>query len=61
MEDAEGFVGIGAELVGYEPRYADIVGSLLGNVVFATDWKSEQNGGPLPIPLPDRYARRRCR
>ncbi|USB32130.1 chromosome segregation protein SMC [Paenibacillus sp. YPG26] len=35
MEDAEGFVGIGAELVGYEPRYADIVGSLLGNVVFA--------------------------
>ncbi|RUT28166.1 chromosome segregation protein SMC [Paenibacillus zeisoli] len=35
MEDAEGFVGIGAELVGFEPRYADIVGSLLGNVVFA--------------------------
>ncbi|WP_410769294.1 chromosome segregation protein SMC [Fontibacillus sp. BL9] len=37
MEDAEGFVGIGAELVGFEPRYADIVGSLLGNVVFASD------------------------
>ncbi|MDN4066802.1 chromosome segregation protein SMC [Paenibacillus sp. FSL R5-0407] len=37
MEDADGFVGIGAELVGFEPRYADIVGSLLGNVVFASD------------------------
>ncbi|MNZ61114.1 Chromosome partition protein Smc [compost metagenome] len=37
MEEADGFVGIGAELVGYEPRYADIVGSLLGNVVFASD------------------------
>lgn len=37
IEDADGFVGIGAELVGYEPRYADIVGSLLGNVVFASD------------------------
>lgn len=37
MEDAEGFVGIGAELVGYDPKYADIVGSLLGNVVFASD------------------------
>lgn len=35
MEEAEGFVGIGAELVGYESAYADIVGSLLGNVVFA--------------------------
>ncbi|MNO12039.1 Chromosome partition protein Smc [compost metagenome] len=37
MEEADGFVGIGAELVGFEPRYADIVGSLLGNVVFASD------------------------
>ncbi|GIP46703.1 chromosome partition protein Smc [Paenibacillus sp. J53TS2] len=37
LEEADGFVGIGAELVGYEPRYADIVGSLLGNVVFASD------------------------
>lgn len=37
IEDADGFVGIGAELVGFEPRYADIVGSLLGNVVFASD------------------------
>ncbi|MEF2965261.1 chromosome segregation protein SMC [Paenibacillus sp. M1] len=37
LEDADGFVGIGAELVGFEPRYADIVGSLLGNVVFASD------------------------
>ncbi|MDQ0091707.1 chromosome segregation protein [Paenibacillus anaericanus] len=37
MEDAEGFVGIGAELVNYDARYADIVGSLLGNVVFASD------------------------
>ncbi|MBP2001157.1 chromosome segregation protein [Paenibacillus shirakamiensis] len=35
IEDAEGFVGIGADLVGFEPRYADIVGNLLGNVVFA--------------------------
>ncbi|WP_301626161.1 chromosome segregation protein SMC [Paenibacillus apis] len=37
MEDADGFVGIGADLVGFEARYGDIVGSLLGNVVFATD------------------------
>ncbi|MBM6995109.1 chromosome segregation protein SMC [Paenibacillus sp. DXFW5] len=37
LEEADGFVGIGAELVGYEPQYADIVGSLLGNVVFASD------------------------
>ncbi|GGH16842.1 chromosome segregation protein SMC [Paenibacillus segetis] len=37
MEDAEGFVGIGADLVNYDSRYADIVGSLLGNVVFASD------------------------
>ncbi|MFD1178094.1 chromosome segregation protein SMC [Paenibacillus puldeungensis] len=37
MEEAEGFIGIGAELVGYDSRYADIVGSLLGNVVFASD------------------------
>ncbi|AWB44260.1 chromosome segregation protein SMC [Paenibacillus sp. CAA11] len=35
MEEAEGFIGIGAELVGYDARYSDIVGSLLGNVVFA--------------------------
>lgn len=37
LEEAAGFVGIGAELVGYEPRYESIVGSLLGNVVFASD------------------------
>lgn len=37
MEDAEGFVGIGAEMVNYDARYSDIVGSLLGNVVFASD------------------------
>lgn len=37
MEDADGFVGIGAELVGYDPQYGNIVGSLLGNVVFASD------------------------
>ncbi len=37
MEDAEGFVGIGAELVGYDSAYNNIVGSLLGNVVFASD------------------------
>ncbi|MGG4553772.1 chromosome segregation protein SMC [Paenibacillus humicus] len=37
MEEAEGFIGIGAELVGHDPRYANIVGSLLGNVVFASD------------------------
>ena len=35
VEGAEGFVGIGAELVGYEDKYASIVGSLLGNVVIA--------------------------
>lgn len=35
VEGAEGFVGIGSELVGYEDKYASIVGSLLGNVVIA--------------------------
>ncbi|KAI7249009.1 hypothetical protein KC345_g11788, partial [Hortaea werneckii] len=35
VEGAEGFVGIGSELVGYEEKYASIVGSLLGNVVIA--------------------------
>ncbi|AZK47825.1 chromosome segregation protein SMC [Paenibacillus lentus] len=37
LEEAEGFIGIGAELVGHDPRYANIVGSLLGSVVFASD------------------------
>lgn len=37
MEEADGFIGIGAELVGYDNRYGNIVGSLLGNVVFASD------------------------
>lgn len=35
VEGAEGFVGIGSDLVGYEDKYASIVGSLLGNVVIA--------------------------
>ncbi|MDT3426350.1 chromosome segregation protein [Paenibacillus forsythiae] len=35
IEGADGFVGIGSELVGFEDRYASIVGSLLGNVVIA--------------------------
>lgn len=35
VEDAEGFVGIGSDLVGYDDKYASIVGSLLGNVVIA--------------------------
>ncbi|WP_068496442.1 chromosome segregation protein SMC [Paenibacillus kribbensis] len=34
-ESAEGFVGIGADLVQYDERYAGIVGSLLGNVIIA--------------------------
>ncbi|MGM1019966.1 MAG: chromosome segregation protein SMC [Bacillota bacterium] len=34
-EGAEGFVGIGADLVQYDERYAGIVGSLLGNVVIS--------------------------
>ncbi|WIM37740.1 chromosome segregation protein SMC [Paenibacillus sp. PK4536] len=34
-ESAEGFVGIGAELVDYDERYASIVGSLIGSVVIA--------------------------
>lgn len=34
-ESDEGFVGIGADLVQYDDRYAGIVGSLLGNVVIA--------------------------
>ncbi|WP_225999237.1 chromosome segregation protein SMC [Paenibacillus sp. BJ-4] len=35
VENAEGFVGIGADLVQYDERYAGIIGSLLGNVVIA--------------------------
>ncbi|CAM4418927.1 chromosome segregation protein SMC [Paenibacillus typhae] len=35
IEGADGFVGIGAELVGFEDKYSSIVGSLLGNVVIA--------------------------
>ncbi|WP_410511415.1 chromosome segregation protein SMC [Paenibacillus sp. BR2-3] len=35
LEGAEGFVGIGSELVSYEDKYAGIMGSLLGNVVIA--------------------------
>lgn len=35
IEGAEGFVGIGADLVGHDPKYASIVGSLLGNVVIS--------------------------
>ncbi|MFE4711529.1 chromosome segregation protein SMC [Paenibacillus sp. NPDC056722] len=35
VEGAEGFVGIGSELVGFDDKYANIVGSLLGNVVIA--------------------------
>ncbi|TVX97707.1 chromosome segregation protein SMC [Cohnella terricola] len=35
LEQAEGFIGIAAELVGYEPKYAAIVSSMLGNVLIA--------------------------
>ncbi|WP_019911225.1 chromosome segregation protein SMC [Paenibacillus sp. HW567] len=35
VEGAEGFVGIGSELVGFADKYASIVRSLLGNVVIA--------------------------
>ncbi|WP_042199989.1 chromosome segregation protein SMC [Paenibacillus camerounensis] len=35
VEGAEGFVGIGSELVGFEDKYSSIIGSLLGNVVIA--------------------------
>ncbi|MRN55208.1 chromosome segregation protein SMC [Paenibacillus monticola] len=35
VEDADGFVGIGSDLVGFDDKYASIVGSLLGNVVIA--------------------------
>ncbi|MDP4097576.1 chromosome segregation protein SMC [Paenibacillus sp. P96] len=35
IEGAEGFVGIGADLIQYDERYAGIIGSLLGNVVIA--------------------------
>ncbi|CAM2898734.1 chromosome segregation protein SMC [Paenibacillus sediminis] len=35
VEGAEGFVGIGADLVSYDKKYDNIVGSLLGNVVIA--------------------------
>ncbi|AJS59263.1 chromosome segregation protein SMC [Paenibacillus sp. IHBB 10380] len=35
IEGAEGFVGIGADLVQYDSKYAPVVGSLLGNVIIA--------------------------
>lgn len=35
LEGADGFVGIGSELVSYEDKYSSIIGSLLGNVVIA--------------------------
>lgn len=35
VEGADGFVGIGSELVSYEDKYSGIIGSLLGNVVIA--------------------------
>ncbi|GAA4871358.1 chromosome segregation protein SMC [Paenibacillus vulneris] len=36
IEGMEGFVGIGADLVQYEDTYRQIVGSLLGNVIIAS-------------------------
>ncbi|MGN7355968.1 chromosome segregation protein SMC [Paenibacillus sp. SAF-054] len=35
VEGVEGFVGIAADLVKYDPQYAPVVGSLLGNVILA--------------------------
>ncbi|QJD83428.1 chromosome segregation protein SMC [Cohnella herbarum] len=35
LEQAEGFIGIAAELVGSEPKYSAIVSSMLGNVLIA--------------------------
>lgn len=37
VEDLEGFVGIGVELISFDAKYGDIVGSLLGNVIFANN------------------------
>lgn len=34
-EGEAGFIGFGSELVQYDPKYSNIVGSLLGNVVIA--------------------------
>jgi len=35
LEQAEGFIGVAAELVGHEPKYAAIVSSMLGNVLIS--------------------------
>jgi len=35
LQEAEGFIGIAAELVSHEPQYAGIVGNLLGSVLIA--------------------------
>lgn len=35
VEQAEGFVGVASELVGTAPKYANIVGSMLGNVLIS--------------------------
>ncbi len=35
LEQAEGLIGVAADLVGFQPKYAAIVGSLLGNVLIS--------------------------
>jgi len=35
LEQAEGFIGVAAELVGFDPKYGAIVGSLLGSVLIS--------------------------
>lgn len=35
LEGLEGFIGVGVELVSFDAKYGDIVGSLLGSVIFA--------------------------
>ncbi|MCL2755250.1 MAG: chromosome segregation protein SMC, partial [Oscillospiraceae bacterium] len=40
LDDEDGFVGMGHEIIGYEPQYAEIIASLLGRTAFAEDLDS---------------------
>lgn len=52
IEGAEGIVGIGADLVQYDSKYAQVVGSLLGNVIIA---ESLENANKIASRCQYRY------
>ncbi|TJY43220.1 chromosome segregation protein SMC [Cohnella pontilimi] len=52
VEQAEGFIGVASDLVGSDPKYAGIVGSLLGNVLIA---ETLENANRIASRLQYRY------